>query len=58
MNAPKLRVVHSRDEVAALEPGELLVRILRDGWTIAPDFVAIAKANWTLRNWRSEGRAT
>ena len=52
MNAPRLHVVHSRDEVAALKPGELLVRILRDGWTVAPDFAAIAKANWKLRNWR------
>lgn len=28
MTAPKLRVVHSRDEVAALEPDEPLARAL------------------------------
>lgn len=31
--------------LASLDPGELLVRITRDGWTIPPDHVAIAQAN-------------
>lgn len=37
--------------LAAMEPGELLVRIVRDGWRIAPDHAAIAKANRALRDW-------
>lgn len=36
--------------LAKLEPGELLVRIARDGWTIPPDHVAIAQANRALRH--------
>jgi hypothetical protein len=31
--------------LAALEPGELLVKLMRDGWTIPPDHVALAQAN-------------
>lgn len=34
--------------LAMLEPGELLVRIVRDGWTIPPDHIAIARANRAL----------
>lgn len=40
--------------LAKLEPGELLVRIVRDGWTIPPDHVAIARANRALRNFDAE----
>lgn len=36
--------------LAALDPGEMLVRILRDGWTIPPDHIAIARANRALRH--------
>lgn len=36
------------DMLAALEPGELLVHIVRDGWTIPPDQAAIAQANRAL----------
>lgn len=36
--------------LTSLEPGELLVRIVRDGWTIAPDHLAIAQANRALHN--------
>ena len=36
--------------LASLAPGELLVRIIRDGWTIAPNHVAIARANQALCN--------
>jgi hypothetical protein len=35
----------------ALQPGELLVRVLRGELTIPPDHLAIARANWRLRNW-------
>lgn len=35
---------------AALEPGELLVKIIRDGLTIPPDHIAIARANRALRD--------
>lgn len=52
MNTPKLRLVtETREQRIELEPGELLVRILRDGLTISPDHVAIAKSNRALRNW-------
>jgi hypothetical protein len=34
-----------------LQPGELLVRILRGELTIPPDHLAIARANRTLKNW-------
>lgn len=34
--------------LAALEPGELLVRIVRDGWTIPRDHTAIAQTNRAL----------
>jgi hypothetical protein len=34
-----------------LQPGELLVRVLRGELTIPPDHLAIARANWRLRNW-------
>lgn len=40
--------------LAKLEPGELLVRIVRDGWTIPPDHVAIAQANRALYHFDSE----
>lgn len=40
--------------LASLAPGELLVRIVRDGWTISPDHVAIARANRALCNFASE----
>lgn len=40
--------------LAALEPGELLVRLTRDGWTIPPDQVAIAEANEALRDFALE----
>lgn len=32
--------IMTADRLAALEPGELLVRIVRDGWTIPPDHIA------------------
>jgi hypothetical protein len=53
MNAPKLKLVSETREqcIESLEPGELLVRIVRDGMTIPPDQAAIAKANRALRNW-------
>lgn len=41
------------DMLAALDPGELLVRITRDGWTIPPDHVAIAQANAAIRGFRT-----
>jgi hypothetical protein len=50
MNKPNTRLV-SDPRPAALEPGELLVRTLRDGLTLPPDHKAIAKANRALRNW-------
>lgn len=34
--------------LAKLAPGELLVKIVRDGWTIQPDHVAIARSNRAL----------
>lgn len=37
--------------LASLEPGELLVLIVRDGWRIPPDHIAIARANQALRDW-------
>lgn len=40
--------------LAALEPGEWLVRCVRDGWTIPPDHVAIARANRRLRDFATE----
>ena len=40
--------------LANLEPGELLVRIVRDGWTIPPDHVAIAQANRALYHFDAE----
>lgn len=42
------------DRLAALEPGELLVRIVRDGWTIPPDHVAVAQANRALGHFEAE----
>ena len=52
MTSPKLRPVsETQEQRIALEPGELLVRTMRDGLTIPPDHVAIAKANRALRNW-------
>jgi hypothetical protein len=36
--------------LASLTPGELLVKITRDGWRIKPDHVAIAQSNQALRN--------
>lgn len=42
------------DMLASLPPGELLVRIVRDGWTIPPDHVAIARANRALRHFDAE----
>lgn len=41
-------VLMTADRLAVLEPGELLVRIVRDGWTIPPDHIAIARANRAL----------
>lgn len=38
-------MIATPEMLAALEPGELLVRIVRDGWTIPPDHAAIADAN-------------
>jgi len=40
--------------LAKLEHGELLVRIVRDGWTIPPDHVAIAQANRALCHFDGE----
>jgi len=34
-----------------LEPGELLVRVLRGEMTIPPDHAAIARSNRALSNW-------
>jgi hypothetical protein len=34
-----------------LEPGELLVRVLRGELTMPPDHVAIARANRAMANW-------
>lgn len=34
--------------LATLKPGELLVRVVREGWTIPPDHTAIAYANRAL----------
>ena len=36
---------------ASLEPGELLVRVLRGQMTIPPNQVAIARSNRALSNW-------
>lgn len=36
--------------LAVLEPGELLVRIARDGWTIPPNHTAIAQSNHALHD--------
>lgn len=47
-------MIATPDMLASLEPGELLVRIVRDGWTIPPDHVAIARANRALRNFDAE----
>jgi len=41
-------MIATPEMLAALEPGELLVRIVRDGWTIPPDQIAIAQANRAL----------
>lgn len=52
MSAPKLHLVtETREQRIELRPGELLVRTMRDGLTIPPDHVAIARANRALRNW-------
>lgn len=39
--------------LAAIGPGELLVRVVRDGWTIPPDHAAIARANAAIRDFRT-----
>lgn len=36
--------------LAALAPGEWLVRCLRDGWTVPPDRFAIARANAAIQS--------
>jgi hypothetical protein len=36
--------------LAALEPGELTVKVVREGWQLPPDHVAIARSNQALRN--------
>lgn len=41
----------ARSNLPDLEPGELLVRIVRGGLTIAPDHVAIAQSNRALASW-------
>lgn len=38
----------------ALEPGELVVKVFRDGWVIQPNHLAIARANAALANPASE----
>jgi len=43
----------ARPTLPELEPGELLVRVLRGELTIPPDHVAIAKANRALANWEA-----
>lgn len=43
-------MIATPEMLAALEPGELLVRIVRDGWTIPPDHAAIANANRRRRD--------
>lgn len=39
------------DPLETLEPGELMVRVLRGELTIPPDHISIAKANRALSNW-------
>lgn len=40
--------------LASLGPGELLVKIVREGWTIPPDHVAIARANRALSDFATK----
>lgn len=42
-------MIATSEMLASLEPGELLVKVVREGWTILPDHAAIAQANRALR---------
>lgn len=44
-------MIATADRLRALPPGELLVKVAREGWTIAPDWRAIARSNAALRNY-------